>query len=473
MRTTLARTAVAAGVATAIAAVSQTVSAAGFALIEHSASGMGNAFAGGAAKADDISTIWFNPAGMTRFEGRHVAAAVHYIEPSIEFTDDGSSAVFGPLTGGNGGDAGDGEFIPNLYWQQQVNLSTWFGLAINVPFGLDTEYEQGWVGRYHATKSNAFTYNINPSLAWKVSDTVSIGVGVSMQYIDAEIGNALDSRALCLSLDSSGATCTSVPNFADASTDSSVLVAGDDWNLGFNLGVLIEPSERTRYGFHYRSKIKHDVTGDADFTLNDALVNAGGTTGGDAANLFRDQEAIASVDLPASASASLYHQFGNGIAVMGDVTWTQWSEFEELRVRFPEQTLLSSGVKTSVDDSVTVEQWDDSFRYALGLDVPTSETLMLRFGVAFDETPVPNEQRRTPRIPDEDRLWYSFGIGWKASPRASVDFGLAYLDIDDTRIENTLTDENGNPETLQRTLRGSYSSEVIIGSVQFSYAFDN
>jgi long-chain fatty acid transport protein len=160
---------------------SQNAHAAAFALMEQNASGLGNAYAGQAAAAEDASTIFFNPAGMTYIKGRQAVGAFHLIKPSSEFNDEGSTSPVAP-TGGDGGDAGDLAFVPNAYLSWEiVPDKIWLGIGLGAPFGLKTEYDDDWVGRFHAVKSDLKTININPSIAWKVADGVSLGTGINLQ----------------------------------------------------------------------------------------------------------------------------------------------------------------------------------------------------------------------------------------------------------------------------------------------------
>ncbi|HYL18911.1 MAG TPA: outer membrane protein transport protein, partial [Burkholderiales bacterium] len=176
-------------------------SAAGFALIEQSPSQVGNAFAGGAASAEDASTIYFNPAGMTQLSGKQIVVGVHGIKPSAEFNNSGSHlnaplTAF-PLTGGTGGDAGSWAAVPNVYASWQLSPQWFIGLGINSPFGLSTDYDSNWVGRYQGITSDLMTVNINPSIAYKINDKISVGAGVSAQYIDVDLKKAIDFGTIC------------------------------------------------------------------------------------------------------------------------------------------------------------------------------------------------------------------------------------------------------------------------------------
>jgi len=378
--------------------------AAGFALVEQNASGLGNAYAGQAASAQDASTIFFNPAGMTLLPDRQVVLAGHLIKPQAEFT--GTS----PLSGGNGGDAGDLSFVPNAYFAFRLTPDVHLGIGMNAPFGLKTEYDSTWKGRTQAIKSELKTVNLNPSIAWKASESLSLGAGLSIQYAEATL-----------------------TNFAGA--PGTVKVRGDDYDWGFNLGVLWQPSDATRIGLAYRSEVDHTLEGDATFSA--AAASNGGVT--------------ADLTLPDSASLSLFHKLNAQWDLLADVTWTGWSDFKELRIVRNNGSTLG----------LTTENWDDTYRYSLGANYHLNDRITLRGGVAYDQTPV-SDAYRTARIPDGDRTWIAFGGQYRVSDRSTLDFGYAHLFIRDTRINKT---ESGV------TLSGTYEGAVDILSAQFTHNF--
>jgi len=435
--------------ALAVAAVfggaSGLASAAGFALIEQSGSGMGNAFAGAAASAEDSSTIFFNPAGMTLLPDRQFAVAGHAIKPSAKFTNSGSTP---PLLisnlGGNGGDAGDLAVVPNAYFAMKVTDNLRAGVGIGVPFGLKTEYEDGWAGRFQALKSEVSTIDINPSLAFQVNDRIAVGGGFSYRTIDAELSNAVDFSAVVAQ--GSGGTIL-IPNLEGKAT-----VTGDDAGWGWNLGALMNVSHDTRVGVAYRSKVRFTLEGDVKF---DRPVSGDATANAIINGFGADGDVTADVKLPDTASISLFHRFNDRWDFMADYTWTGWSSFQKLTI-----------VRTNGNQlSETIENWENSSRYSVGLNYHCSETLKLRGGIAYDETPVP-DQFRTPRIPDNDRLWVAFGLQWKPSDRATLDFGYAHLFIDNVAIS-----QNGGNANANGNLVGTYEGSVDILSVQYTHSF--
>lgn len=422
------------------------VSAAGFALIEQSVSGLGNAFAGGAASAEDATTIFFNPAGMTRVPSQFIAG-VHFISPSAKFHDEGSSRInplIGSLGTNNGGDGGVNALVPNLYYLRKLGEKSAFGLGINVPFGLGTEYPSDWIGRYHAIKSDMRTININPSFAYKVTDKLSIGAGVSAQYIKAELSSAVDQKLI---LASAGAPV----GVWSVATDAYSSLEGDGWGYGYNAGLMYEFSKDTRFGLAYRSRVQQSLEGDIKFTNIHALIAANPN--------LKNRSVTADVDLPETASASLYSKVTPKLAVMADVTWTKWSRFKELRVKST----------NGASDIVTTENWDDNYRYSLGLSYYATDKTTYRFGVAYDETPVTSPEYRTPRIPDGSRKWVAAGFGHKFSEKLSFDLGAAYLFVNDPKINQIATPTNEN--TTRGNLKGTYDCNVKILSAQINYTF--
>lgn len=424
--------------------------ASGFQLIEQSVSGMGTAYAGGAAEAEDASTVYFNPAGLTRLKRPQVIAASHIVVPQAEFDDKGSTTLFGASLGaGEGGDAGSIGVIPNLYYSRQLSDNLFFGLGINAPFGLSTKYNKNWVGRYHAVDSEVYTININPSIAFRVNDKVSLGFGVSAQRIKARLTNMIDFGSIGVVM--LGAAPAAALGLAPQANDGKITVKGDDWSMGYNIGALFEISDQTRLGVHFRSKIAHNLEGKANFRVPGAAVPL--TAGGS----FIDTDVKSSTTLPASASVSLFHAINSQWAIMADLTWTEWNRVEELRFDFDSPQA----------DGVTTLKWENTLRYALGLTYAASNRLTYRAGMAFDETPIPNSYYRSPRIPGEDRTWLAFGIGYNYSDQLSFDFGYAHLFMDKVKIRKTAAGEN----TFRGALRGDYDASVNIISAQLKWAF--
>jgi long-chain fatty acid transport protein len=403
-----------------LSAVTGTASAAGFAIKEQSITSLGRAFAGSAAAAEDASTIFFNPAGLTYLERTEIDMGMNYIKPQSEYRDEGSTITgVGPLTGGDGGDAGREAFVPNFYLAHPVNDKVTLGLGISAPFGLVTEYRDDWVGKYLAVKSEMLTVNFNPSIAFKATEKLSLGFGLSAQYIDVKLSQMAD-----LGGD---------PNVADAKAK----LKGDDWGYGFNLGLIYQATDDTRLALAYRSKITNTLKGDG------TLKTLSGTT-------ISDENIEADLDLPETLSFAIHHDINDKWAILADATWTRWSRFEELVIE-------SDGPFLSAEKA---EDWENSMRYGIGLSYKHNDKWQFRTGVAYDETPIPNSQRRTARIPGTDRTWLAFGASYQVTDSIIIDAAYAHLFMDDPKIDESEKVYN---------LKGSYDASVDIVGLQLRW----
>lgn len=436
----------------------------GFALIEFGGSGMGNAYAGAAAVAEDASTVQFNPAGMVLLEGSQLVGALHVILPSADFKDQASTsaALLGSSQlSGHNDDGGRNAFVPNLYYVTDINEKMKFGFGMNTSFGLATKYDDNWIGRYHAVESDVATVNFNPSISYKVDEKLSYGVGITAQYIHVTLSSAIDMGAICFA--ALGATSCGTLGLAPQSNDGFVKLTGENWAFGWNAGVLYQLSNATRVGLAYRSEMTQEVTGDADFSIPGSAVFA--TSSG----AFIDTGLSADVTLPDSLSLSVYHTYNDTWAVLADISWTGWKDFEELRVVYDSKVLDAAGaVVSGQPDSLTTEAWRNSLRYALGVNYRKDEKLLLRAGLAYDATPIPNAERRTPRVSGNDRSWLSFGAQYKVDKSWVFDIAYSHLFINKTKINNEF--ESSIP-TLAATLNGEYSASVDILSTQLSLKF--
>ena len=424
--------------------------AAGFALIEQGVKGLGNAYAGGAASADDASTVFYNPAGMTHLTGRQFLAGGHIIMPSAKFSNQNSTTATGAaLTGGDGGDGGVTGVVPNFYYVQELTGGYRFGLGINVPFGLSTEYDSNWKGRYQTIKSEIQTININPAVAFKLGNALSLGFGANLQYIDAQLTSAVDFSTACLGI-LAPATCAAagLATPQNPNTDGLSDNTANTSSWGYNLGLMYEFSPDTRAGLAYRSKISHKLKGNGDFT-----VPAGGATAVFGPT-FADSGITVYATLPEMISASVFHRIDPQWAVMGDVMQTRWSRVPELRIHF-DNPLKSDGVETL--------NWENTWRYSVGLTHYYSERWTWRTGIAYDQTPIPNAESRTARLPDNNRRWLSFGGSYAGSKDMTVDFGYTHIFISDAPINRT--------GALRDHLVGTFKNQVDILSAQVGWNF--
>ncbi|MGZ5091510.1 MAG: OmpP1/FadL family transporter [Burkholderiales bacterium] len=437
-------------VAVALTAMASGASGAGFQLMEQNASGLGNAYAGQGASAQDASTIFFNPAGMTYLPGKNVVGAINAIRPSSKFSN--TTSTLAPLQtslGGNGGDAGDWAFVPNAYFSWQLNPRLFVGLGLNAPFGLKTEYDPTWVGRFHAIESELKTININPSIAFRVNNVVSVGAGVSYQKADATLTNAVNYSAAAFG--AGGAALLGA--IGGAGKEGVAKVEGDDWAWGYNFGAMFDVSPGTRLGVAYRSSTSYKISGTVAFSNRPALL-AGG---------LPDGAVTADLTLPAIASVNLFHKINPQWELLADLSWTEWSRLKTLNIVRSTGALLAT----------TPLNWRDTWRVGVGANYNINNAWTLRVGTAYDQSPVPDADR-TPRIPDQDRVWLAIGAQYRLSKQAAIDFGYAHLFVKDGSVNLcNAAQAAANPAACagKNNLVGNFQNDVNILSAQLRYTF--
>ena len=435
-----------------------------FALQEQSGSGLGNAFAGGAAAAEDASTIYFNPAGMSRLPGMQAVVAGSLICLQAKFSDNGSQPAALQTLGGNGGDAGSCAVVPALYFAAPINNQWSAGIGVNVPFGLKTEYDSDWIGRFQAVKSKIETINVNPAVSFKASDMVTIGGGANYQHIKAE----LTQRANYAGAIAQAAAIGQVPPAAAgpivaayAGAQSDVRINGNDGAWGWNIGVLVNVDPQTRFGASYRSTIKYDVSGSAEFSnppvpaLPASLAPVAGALANAVNGVLKNGDVKLSLKVPDTANVSIFRQIDSKWDVMGDVQYTGWSSVQNLTV------VRSTGVVLLN----TPENFRDTWRASIGANYHYSDQWMFRGGLAFDQSPVRDAQR-TPRLPDNDRTWISIGAQYKFSPQLLLDAGYTYIFVKDPSIN-----QNAGDTQSFGLISGTYKNNVNIVAAQLTYTF--
>lgn len=383
------------------------VQAAGFYIQEQSVSGLGKAFAGSAAKADDASTIFFNPAGMTQLSGWQYTGGASTLVPKTSIDDTGTIAdVDGPGAGAvtvpiaalgatnDGGNPYDTTPVPSMYAAGPLisdRDDLWAGVGVSAPFGLASEYDENWFGRFDSTSTELTTINITTALAIKPVSWMSVGAGLDIAYADANLQTAVL-----------------------AVTEGSFRLTGDDWSIGYNAGATITPMEGTTIGAHYRSAITHHLKGRFHISgTGSALVNA-------------DTSAKADFDLPDIATLSIAQNITQDTTLLGSATWFGWSNFESIAPVRGDGTAVSP----------IVQNYQNTWAFAVGVEHALSDDWVLRAGYQFDETPTTDEYR-TSRTPDGDRQWISVGAGHDLTDKITIDAAATYVDIADEQINLT------------------------------------
>jgi long-chain fatty acid transport protein len=401
---------------------------------------------------------------MTRLARAQLVASGSYILPSFTANVNSASTALGFPIAGAGGDAGQAALVPSVYLATPVTDKLSLGFGINAPFGLATDYDSGWAGRYYALHSDIKTINYNLAGAFKVNEVFSAGVGINYQTLEANLTQAVDFATLCTAASLlpppaiPGTAACGAPNFVQPGSPNdgkaTVMAKGDSW--GYNLGFLAQLGH-TRLGLAYRSKMNYKLNGNFDINVPanvpPALLN-------DSRFRLINSYARSEITLPSTLSLSVYQDIGSRWAIMADVTRTGWKDLPELRIMF------DSGQA----DQVVTFNLKDAYRYSVGATYRPSDSWVFRAGVALDRSPVTSAADRTPRLPDSDRRWLSVGAGWRFS--RSLDFDLSYAYI--TLADSSVTKVAGAPgaENFSRgNLSADYKGLVQIFAAQARWAF--
>jgi long-chain fatty acid transport protein len=398
--------------------------ASGFALMEQNASGLGNSYSGQAAAAENASTIFFNPAGMTLLPGTQASGNLTAIKPSAKLTPTIPPSAL-PLGGtfNNGGDGGGSwKYIPTAYLSYQLSSSLWLGVGITAPFGLETNYDNNFGGRFQSQKIKLTTYDINPSVAWKVNDWMSVGGGLSYQHAKVELNSSVNVGAEAL---------------------QNLQASDNQW--GFNLGAMFNLAPNTRLGLTYRSTMSYNLRGNTVVTLGGATISA--------------PQVSINVRMPDSYSAALSHKFNDQWQLLGDFTVTNWSTIKDVGI-VNVQTLAQVG-------NVLNLQFKDTYRVGVGANYKWDSNLMVKFGLAYDQSPV-TDAVRTVALPDSNRTWLSVGGKYRVTQAGTVDFGYAHIFVKNGSI-NQLGGVGAPPAF--GNIVGTYKDKVDIVSLSYSHAF--
>lgn len=396
---------------------------AGFQISETSVTGLGRGFAGQGVAGDSISEMTANPAALGLHFDTEFEIGIHVIVPSASFKNRGSSQTLlmpgGPVTipaSGPNSDGRENALVPNLYLSGAINDRMRYGIGITAPYGLTTEYDSNWVGRYAAIKSELETVDINPALTYKVNN-ITIGAGLSIVKADAELTRALFT--------------------GPGSPDGLVKVEGDDTAIGWNVGAVGE-DEVGRFGIGFRSRVSLDFEGDLE-------ISPLGVTAGTKADLV----------LPKTVYLSGLLKKNPQLDLLASARWTDWTSFEELRFRF----------NNGFPDSITPENWSSSTTISVGFNYRKSDAWTYRGGLVYDESPV-SDEFRTARISDADRIWVTFGGSYNVSKRVRVDFGYAHIFADNANLSESTNLVATAPGAATDNLNGRYTdTDVDILSV--------
>ena len=413
-------------VLTGVAAATSTALAAGFQLTEQSSLGAGRAYAGAGIVGDDLSAVHYNPAGMTLLEGTRFQAGGVWIGLNADYSSD--------ISGESENGRLKGQMIPAGYVTHQVNDQVWLGFAMTVPFGMGTEYSKDWEGADRGTNAKIYTFDMNPSIAWKVSDFLSIGGGISVQYAKAELGMGLPHPLL--------------------NTIGHGKVEADSWDWGFNLGVMISPTDKLRFGLAYRSSIEHNAEGDTKLS--------GMSTGSDLDTLLEGQNfgMSTTIETPDTIMLTGTWEATDQLRLSGLVRWANWSKFKELKIKNDLPVMIESALNQAGQAALFKElnienDWQDTWLFSIGADYRINDAFTVRGGVAYETSPIDRQETRMAAIPDTDRVWLSLGASWYPTQDLQFDIGGTYLmGVGDKDLYNSKGQKIGKYDSLDAYLLG-------------------
>ena len=407
---------------TAAIGISNQASAAGFQLAEYSATGLGRAFAGEAAMADNASAQFRNPAMLTYLKGIQISTGAIYVDPNIDIS--GTHTLLGQ-TGSS--DFANNAIIPNFYFSRPLTDKATIGIAFGTHFGMRTDLGTDFKASMFGNQAEVHTVEINPNLGYKINDQLSVGAGVRYVMASGHFG---------------AASPITLPGMINKGQHLKYM-EGEDNAWGWQAGTAWQINANNRIGISYQSAVKLNLEGHADGVAFDGFKN-----GRYAGTL--------PLELPASAEIASFHQLNDQWAVHASVNWTDWSSFEKLEANIPQ---------LGGNHHIKNEYWKDNYRFAIGTTYQATNKLVLRSGVAYDTSAV-DEANRTQTIPETDRTWLSVGAGYAWSENLTLDAGFTYIFAKEAKMV-----EQEQEMPMLGKFEGQTSGHIWLAGVQASYRF--
>ncbi|HGS5291422.1 TPA: outer membrane protein transport protein [Vibrio cholerae] len=421
-------------VAFGLASVSTFTQAAGFQLAEYSATGLGRAYAGEAAMADNASAQWRNPAMLTYLEGTQVSAGAIYVNPNVDVEGTVNHAQLGK-THASSNDFAHDAVIPNFYLSHQLNEQMALGFALGTNYGMETDLGTDFAASHFGNQASVISKEANLNIAYQILPQLSIGGGVRYVMGEGHFGATAPAKNLIRH---------PVTNNVMTLPKGTTLkyMEGEDNSWGWQVGSAWQINQNHRVGFAYKSEVVMDFEGHAEG------VSYGSYKPG-----------MMSVTLPATAELASFHQLNDQWAIHASINWTDWSSFKELTAVFSEKS-----------DLIKSENWEDNYRFALGTTYQYDAKLALRAGVAYDTSAV-DDKNRTATIPETDRTWVSVGGSYVATPQLTLDAGFTYIFAKDATINEPRDASDQTAAAIGGAFTGNVSGNVWLIGVQANYRF--
>ncbi|MDB6047298.1 MAG: Long-chain fatty acid transport protein [Pseudomonas sp.] len=384
----------------AVGLISTQLFASGFALNEQSVSGMGTGYAGRSSSADDASTVVGNPAGMSKIKREQISLGAVAIDASTDIKH----------TSGQPGSTNDGDMVPLTvvpfgYYVKPIDEHWAVGLGVYAPFGLVTDYEKSFQGRYYGDKSNVSVLTVQPTISYAFNDYVSIGAGPTFNHIKGELTSAIQVNPA-------------------GTNDSKARINGEDNAWGYNVGILVTPTATTNLGVTYHSKVSFALEGNTKYAGANFGPNGLKFDGG--------------LDLttPESVDFSITQKLNQDWTVYAGSTWTRWSRLKDITVNNEGVPALLGGNSGPLGTISEQENWHDTWAQAIGAAYQLNKEVVLRAGFSVDQSPT-NNVDRSVRIPTGDRRIFSLGAGWSPTDDITIDVAYSYLKEESVSVNDT------------------------------------
>ncbi|MDF2153767.1 outer membrane protein transport protein [Vibrio sp. CAU 1672] len=413
--------------------------AAGFQLAEYSATGLGRAYAGEAAMADNAGSQWRNPAMLMYLEGTQVSVGAIYVNPNIDV--DGEVHFYGNKTSASSHDFAHDAVIPNFYLSHKYNDKFAVGLALGTNYGMETDLGKDFAASHFGNEASVTSMEANLNMAYQLNQAISVGGGLRYVIADGSFGASTPQNNVV------GIHPEHGPISAPKGTTLKYM-EGDDTAWGWQLGAAWQVNPQHRIGFAYKSAVDLTLEGYATgFAFNPANPSA-------------HKNGSMDLTLPATAELASFHQLTEQLAVHTSINWTDWSSFEKLVADFPGEP----------SNLIKEENWDDNYRFAVGTTYQLDSKFALRSGVAYDMSAV-SDKNRTATIPETDRLWLSIGAGYQWSEQLTLDAGFTYIFAKDATISEPRDASDGQAAQIGGTFNGEVTGNVWLIGVQANYHF--
>ena len=466
----------------------------GYKLFEQSVSSMGNAYAGRGAQITDASLVYSNPAALTRLDGAQLSGGLNLITAKTRYRNAQAQSANGQsVVGRTEGSNSLNELVPFVFYSDKVSDSLSWGIGFYVPFGLSSDYDNDFVGRYFADETAIEVLSLQPSIGYKLNEQWSVGMGISVNRAEGTLSKYKDHSGLCELGEQTTNAMFGAPVYNAAYCDSHYEVEGDDVAFGYTLGIHGEPVQGTRLALTYHSAIHFRLSGDSVIT-NTPITGANVVgnpnylviapnlpaidlaTGKLAANSQLTEASKVALTTPATAAFSLDQQLTKALSVQFSAAWTEWSAFESIDIVSADanpsislNTQIPANLNNPGQIGYIPEYWHNSWSFAAGATYVLQSDVTLKAGVAYDENPIA-QSHKTARIPTDDRVWASVGANWRLTDKLSLDFAYGYLFTGDVSVNEREYNVQDVP-LYNSGYQGDYSNKSQLFAVGANYSF--